>query len=218
MKRSGGRLRASKADKKWLCSAVTGQSLGCVGLASADDVRSAVRRARSVAPEWAAASAATRQAAAERLTAEIDQRRPEISRLLAEEVGIPVTPLGGYTGYKGVRRTVDRRVAPGVRGVTVAWNDPRAGTPELVVPSLLAGQACVIVVAPEIALSGSVLAEAVRAADLPAGLVTVHAGGVLAVEALHGCGDVAGGRPGVAPPAGARVAGSRFGAVLFPLP
>src|SRR5439155_12094159 len=51
-------------------------------------------------------------------------------------------------------------------------------------PALLAGRSCVVLVAPEIALSAEVVAEGVRAAGLPDGLVTILPGSAAAVDTL----------------------------------
>ncbi|MVZ99898.1 aldehyde dehydrogenase family protein [Actinomadura sp. LD22] len=192
MKRSGSGEN-SLAGEAWVCSAVTGRSLGRVALAEAEDVFEALRHARSAARGWAGALGETRRSAAGRLVAEIDRRRVEIARLLAEEVGVPITPL---VTSRSVERSDARRGAHGVSGRVVAWNDPMAGTADLILPALLAGQACVLVVAPEIALSGSVLADAVHAAGLPAGLVAVLPGGPAAAETLLAAGVDAGARWG----------------------
>ncbi|WP_433598315.1 aldehyde dehydrogenase family protein [Nocardia sp. CA-135953] len=170
-------------DEAWLCSAVTGLSLGRVPLATDRQVLQTVDAARRASLDWAAVPAVDKHLAVHRVIEQVTLRQPEIARLLAEEVGVSVTPLPSLSPGFAVPES---RAKAGVCGVVVTWNDPLAGTTDLIVPLLLAGRSCVVVVAPEIALSGLLLGEAVRAAGLPDGLVTVLPGGAAAVDALLG--------------------------------
>jgi succinate-semialdehyde dehydrogenase/glutarate-semialdehyde dehydrogenase len=187
----------------------TGAPLAALPLSSADDVASAVARARAAQREWAGVPVRERAAVLDRLGALVLERQGDVLDLVQmesgkarrsafEEVG-DVAQVTRHYAVRGSRYLADRRepgMLPfltgvrvhrrpvGVVGVVAAWNYPLTLALADAVPALLAGNAVVLKPDPQTTLSALWSAEQLEDAGLPADLFTVVAGGAEVGSAL----------------------------------
>ncbi|MEV0185946.1 benzaldehyde dehydrogenase [Streptomyces sp. NPDC050625] len=178
----------------------TGAVLTQVGLADADDVAVAATRAAQAAPDWAAATGASRAAVIRRAAAVLADNRGVFERWLVREGGsvpgkaafevdlvlgelweaaaLPTQPFGHLlpTSEPG-RESVARRVPLGVVGVISPWNFPLILSVRAIAPALALGNAVVLKPDVQTAVSGGVMvARLFEAAGLPEGLLHVLPG------------------------------------------
>ena len=176
---------------------------GVVPDAGPADVDRAVARARAVfdTTAWPRLDVAERIAAVDRLIVELELRSDELASTITSENGSPIgfSRLGQVAAPLDIMRSmVDlatrtpweerrtgryadyllRRVPVGGVAAVVAWNVPQVLIATKLAPALLAGCTVVVKAAPEASLDAVLLAEAVEAAGLPAGTVSVLTGGV----------------------------------------
>ena len=174
------------------------------------DVDRAVAAARSAFEAWSRSSVEDRAKAVERFGDALGARVPEVGRLVAQEVGMPLAmatviqggmPAMVMSSYGAVLRHVEPeeriassvvvREAAGVVAAITPWNYPLYQAVAKVAPAIAAG--CTVVLKPsEVApLSAFVLAEAAEEAGLPPGILNVVTGrGPAAGEALVAHPDV----------------------------
>lgn len=188
--------------------------------AGAAEVDQAVQAARAAFPAWAATPWRERVALLRRAARLIEQRVYAISAVVALEVGknrmesigevqetadlfdwycdqmeandgfdrvLPDDPLAGFRSHN---RSVLRPYGPWA--VIVPFNFPVALAGGPLAPALVAGNTAVFKVAPETTLSGRLLAEVLRDAGLPPGVVNFVAGGDATGRALARHPQVAG--------------------------
>lgn len=192
-------------------SPATGEVVGRCPEASPADVDAAVSAARRAFDHgpWPRLSMPERAAALERLARELAPRGPALDELVPRESGIPALFQSGSSGFTlldyyadlGRRYVTDdvregregasgpaivHRTPAGVVAGIVPWNGPVMQILMKLAPALLAGCTIVIKAAPETPLSSYVVAEAIAAADLPPGVVSLIAGGRETGEALVG--------------------------------
>jgi aldehyde dehydrogenase (NAD+) len=182
----------------------TEETIGYVPRAQAADVDLAVAAARSALDSWAATDIATRAGQLAALREQLAARKDTIAAQITAEMGAPVRiaagiqvnlPLQVIDAYLellsrpsppeqiGHSRIIREPV--GVVGAITPWNYPLQQTIAKLVPALAAG--CTVVHKPsEIApLTSYLLAEAIDAAGLPAGVYNLVPGtGPEAGEAL----------------------------------
>jgi acyl-CoA reductase-like NAD-dependent aldehyde dehydrogenase len=185
-------------------NAATEEVMGTVPDGGAADVDRAVAAARAAFDEWSRAPVEERAKAVERLGEALSARVPEVGRLVAQEVGMPLAMatviqgalpamvMGSYGTIvrevpfeERIGSSVVVREAAGVVGAITPWNYPLHQAVAKVAPALAAG--CTVVLKPsEVApLSAFLLAEAAEEAGLPAGALNVVTGrGSAAGEAL----------------------------------
>jgi aldehyde dehydrogenase (NAD+) len=207
----GGRWTAPASDEVIeVVSPATEQLVGRVPLATAPDLDRAVAAARTAfdAGPWPRTDPAERAAAVARLGAEIKSRADAFADLLSTEVGTPrsISPFlhvgmarGVFDAYarfaadypwtetrSGARGSVVRvRRAPvGVVAAIVPWNVPLFIAALKLAPALVAGATVVLKPPVETPLHAFLLAEAVLAAGLPEGVVSIVPAGAEGGERL----------------------------------
>jgi aldehyde dehydrogenase (NAD+) len=199
----GGRWEPSEGSSTIeVRSPADGDLVGTCPEASPADVDRAVRAARRAFDEgpWPHLSMAERAEALARLAEALRPRGAELDDLVPREAGIPVifssgsssVPLLDYYAELGRTYQVEerrpgragasgdaviRRSPGGVVAGIVPWNGPVMQILMKVAPALLAGCTIVVKNAPETPLSGYVVAQAIEAAGIPEGVVSIVAGG-----------------------------------------
>jgi aldehyde dehydrogenase (NAD+) len=188
----------------------TEEVLATVPAGTAADIDAAVGAARAAFPAWSATPAIERAAVLGRVSAGLAERKDEIARLIATEMGsplrlastvqaqLPITVsasyaelLGSYEFDKKVGNSLVAREPIGVVGAITPWNYPLHQVVTKVAAALAAG--CTVVLKPsEVApLSAYVLAEITAAAGLPVGVFNLVTGtGPVVGEALAAHPDV----------------------------
>jgi betaine-aldehyde dehydrogenase len=162
---------------------------------TAGDVDRAVTAARAAFPAWSETPPAERADGLDRIQQGLRERRDELVRLVAAEVGIPVglaLPLQiasvayAFKMYAAMIReyafeetagsSLVLREAVGVVGAITPWNYPLHQIALKVAPALAAG--CTVVLKPSevTPLNAFVLAEVIEAAGLPAGVFNLVTG------------------------------------------
>ncbi len=162
------------------------------------DIDRAVAAARAAFDEgpWPRLPAAERAAAMERLLAALQTRSDEMAQTITAEMGSPITfsnlgqvmasnmvldyfaRLARTYAFEEVRDgmlgpALVRREAVGVVAAIVPWNVPQFTIMLKLGPALAAGCTLVIKPAPETPLDSILLAEAIREADIPAGVINI---------------------------------------------
>jgi acyl-CoA reductase-like NAD-dependent aldehyde dehydrogenase len=185
-------------------NASTGERVATVPEAAEADVDAAVAAARRAFDDpsgWSSWEPARRAAALERLATELEARAQEIGRLVSTQNGMPValSPLiEGMTPVGTLRYVVSllasspveeeaarflggnlviRHEPIGVVAGIVPWNYPQTLSSFKYAPALAAGNTVVLKPSPETVLDSYVFAEAVIAAGLPPGVVSIVPGG-----------------------------------------
>ncbi|MFF3705984.1 benzaldehyde dehydrogenase [Streptomyces phaeochromogenes] len=185
----------------------TGDPLGTVTLASAEDVTAAAGAARAAQAEWARAPhfvrAAVLRKAGDLFTAHADELRDWIVResgsipgkadfelhVAAQEcyeaAALASRPAGQVLPSEAARLSYTRRVPVGVVGVISPFNAPLILSIRSVAPALALGNGVVLKPDPRTAVCGGLALAAVFAeAGLPEGLLHVLPGGPEAGQAL----------------------------------
>ncbi|GII62034.1 aldehyde dehydrogenase [Sphaerisporangium krabiense] len=180
---------------------------------------------------WPRMTMAERAEVVGRLAGLYAARQAEMAELITREMGSPITfsqlaqapqPLGMLQYYSALGATfavederpgvfgpvVVRREPVGVVAAVVPWNVPQFVIMTKLAPALVAGCAIVIKPAPETPLDAYPLAEMIREAGIPEGVVNIVAAGREAGEHLVA-------HPGVDKVAftGSTAAGRRIGAI-----
>ena len=191
--------RPQAAGRIEVISPSTEEVIGWVPEPCAADVDAAVDAARRAFEDgtWRSLSPAERGVAIGRIADEIERRIPELARTFAAEIGAPL-PVGMdfhhkavdmFRQYAAIHQTAafeedrDRDVAGvrtrvvrepvGVVGAIIPWNGPVAAAAFKLGPALAAGCTVVLKPAPEGPVTSYLLAEAIEAAGLPAGVVSI---------------------------------------------
>ncbi|MGI5273930.1 aldehyde dehydrogenase [Nonomuraea sp. CA-218870] len=176
----------------------TEEVVGRVPDGTTEDVDRAVAAAREAFDHgpWPRMTFAERAAVLGRLAEIYAERQGEMAALITEEMGSPITfsnlaqapqPLGMLNYYAQYGATFEqedqrpgvfgpvtvRREPVGVVAAVVPWNVPQFVTMTKVAPALLAGCAIVLKPAPETPLDAYLLAEMVREAGVPAGVLNI---------------------------------------------
>src|SRR5690349_5607817 len=170
------------------------------GTASAEQVDRAVRSARRAQPGWAQVDANTKCEILRAFARELENRRDELLTLIIRETGgtrekaeeelgqsinqllNSATQLTENAGailppYKRGKISLSRAVPLGVIGLIVPWNYPMSLAMRALAPGLAYGNAVVLKPAELTPIAGGqVLAEAARAAGVPAGVFNVVPG------------------------------------------
>ncbi|MGP9017137.1 benzaldehyde dehydrogenase [Streptomyces sp. BR1] len=185
----------------------TGESLGAVTLATADDVAAAVAEGRSAQPDWARSPHFARAAVLRRAGDLFAEHADELRGWLVRESGsipgkaafelhvaaqecyeaaaLASRPLGEVLPSEEPRLSFTRRVPVGVAGVIAPFNAPLILSIRSVAPALALGNAVVLKPDPRTAVCGGLALAAVFAeAGLPEGLLHVLPGGADAGQAL----------------------------------
>ncbi|WCE05559.1 benzaldehyde dehydrogenase [Pseudoxanthomonas sp. JBR18] len=177
-----------------------GESLYRVGQANAQDVASAVARARAAQRAWAATPPRERAAVFHRAAAILQEHAAAASALVARETG-GILPKGEHEVREAIvllqraaamplqangqvlpsvpgRLSIARQLPLGVVGVISPFNFPLVLSLRSVAPALAVGNAVVLKPDPRTPYAGGfVIAEVLAAAGLPEGLLHVVPGG-----------------------------------------
>ncbi|MFB7333925.1 aldehyde dehydrogenase family protein [Streptomyces adustus] len=185
----------------------TGDPLGTVALATAEDVRTAAADARTAQREWARVPhfvrAGVLRRAGDLFTAHADELREWLVResgsipgkadfelhVAAQEcyeaAALASRPAGQVLPSEAPRLSYTRRVPVGVVGVIAPFNAPLILSIRSVAPALALGNAVVLKPDPRTAVCGGLaLAAVLAAAGLPEDLLAVLPGGPEAGQAL----------------------------------
>ncbi len=186
----------------------TGATLATVGLANADDVAGATRRAAEAQADWARTSFEERGAVLRRVADLVDERASEISDWIMRETGAirgkADNEVGGSAGEareaaaltaqsygellpsgESGRLSMAQRVPMGVIGVITPWNFPFILAMRVVCPAIALGNA--VVLKPDAqtpVCGGMIIAGLFEDAGLPEGVLHVLPGGAEAGEAI----------------------------------
>jgi aldehyde dehydrogenase (NAD+) len=188
---------ATARDIIAVISPASEQIIGHVRAATSKDVDAAVATARTAFDygPWPSLSSAERANALRRVAAEVETRAAEMAQASALELGAPIARAeAAHRGVAAMWRdtasllehmTVEQhrawrasdalvvREPVGVVAVVIPWNGPVNAATIKIAPALAAGCAVILKVAPEAPVSVMILAEALEAAGLPPGLVSV---------------------------------------------
>ena len=190
------------------------QPIGTVGVASKEDLDTAMAAAKAAQPAWAAEPYDARAGVLRAAAAELQARADEIATMLVRETGCirgkAQYEVGGATNelleaaaltsrplatvipsHNPTRVSIAERIPRGVVGCITPWNFPLVLGMRVIAPALALGNAVVIKPSPETPISGGMLlAEVFAAAGLPAGLLQVVPGDVEIGQCLVAHGDV----------------------------
>jgi acyl-CoA reductase-like NAD-dependent aldehyde dehydrogenase len=183
-------------------SPITEQVVATVPAASPADMDAAVAAARQAFDEgpWPRMTPAERAAVLRRVGEEVAARIPEMERSFTVEIGAPAVISKAFHANASAmwddaatlastlqleeRRSVAGggeativREPVGVAAVIIPWNGPVATASLKIAPALAAGCTVVLKPAPEGPVSVMILAEALEAAGLPEGVVSILPGG-----------------------------------------
>ncbi|NDZ93716.1 aldehyde dehydrogenase [Streptomyces sp. SID6673] len=185
-------------------SPLTEEQIGSVPAATVADVDAAVAAARNARrrPEWRDISPAERATHLRRLADELEARAEDRARAVTTENGMPIALSRFAEGAAPVQllryyadliestpveerrisqplpgTTVVRREPIGVVAAIAPWNFPAVLSMFKIAPALAAGCTVVLKPSPETSLDAYILAEAVAAARLPAGVLNIVNGG-----------------------------------------
>ena len=185
----------------------TGGELGRLGMATTEDLDTAVQRAVVAQREWSRRSFDQRAAIMLRAAELLEENTAEIAGWLIRESGstagkagfelhvvqgecreaaaLASAPFGELLRSEQPRLSMSRQVPVGVVGVIAPFNFPMILSIRAIAPALALGNAVVLKPDPRTAVSGGVvLARILEEAGLPSGLFSVLPGGADVGEAL----------------------------------
>jgi aldehyde dehydrogenase (NAD+) len=178
-------------------SPTTEATIAHVPEGQAADIDAAVAAARDAfdSGPWPRMSPKERAVALGRVRDEVEARVPEMSEALTAEIGAPLTASKGYHDaavrmwesaidvlksypFSEIRETPEGtarlvRMSIGVVGTIIPWNAPVPSASMKLPAALAAGCTVVLKPAPEGPVSAMMLAEALEAAELPEGVISV---------------------------------------------
>jgi benzaldehyde dehydrogenase (NAD) len=203
---SGGWVSPSGGERA-VVEPATGQELGRVGLADADDIARATAAAAKAQPDWAAASYEERARVLRRAGDLWEEHAAEVRDWLVREAGsippkadveihgaanecweaaaLPSHPYGRLLPTGQDRLSLSRRLPAGVVAVIAPFNFPLILAIRSVAPALALGNAVVFKPDPRTAVCGGLtLAGVFEEAGLPEGVLHVLPGGPETGQAL----------------------------------
>jgi acyl-CoA reductase-like NAD-dependent aldehyde dehydrogenase len=174
-------------------SPATGESLGHVAQAGAEDAGRAVAAAKAAVLGWAAATAFERADALRRVAAAAERRRDELARGCTLDQGKPIAESydevdelvamlrGSAEDGLRLEGSIPPSMTPGAHvllmrrpkgpvAVVTPWNWPYTMPAEIVAPALAVGNTVVWTPAPSTSVCSGLLAECFAEADLPPGV------------------------------------------------
>jgi benzaldehyde dehydrogenase (NAD) len=202
----GGWVTAAGGERT-VVEPATGQELGRVGVAGADDVARATTLAAQAQPAWAAASYEEQARVLRRAGALWEEHADEVRDWLVREAGsippkadvelhgaanecyeaaaLPSHPYGRLLPTAQERLSLSRRLPAGVVAVIAPFNFPLILAIRSVAPALALGNAVVFKPDPRTAVCGGLaLARVFEEAGLPEGVLHVLPGGPEVGEVL----------------------------------
>ncbi|ALG83233.1 aldehyde dehydrogenase [Gordonia phthalatica] len=187
-----------------IISSSTEEVIGRIPATTTDDIDAAVAAARSAFDDptgWSTWEPARRAEVLDRLADEIEARVEELTPLVAQQNGMPITlahqlesalPAGIYRYYAELARTTEfeevrpgvlggravvRHLPVGVVGMVIPWNYPNLICATKMGPALAAGCTVVMKQSIETSLDSYIMAEAIQAAGVPDGVINFVPGG-----------------------------------------
>ena len=198
----GGHWVEPATDRKIdVVSPITEEVIATVPEASEADIDKAVAAARKAFDEgpWPRMTPAERAEVLARVGKEVENRLPEMIEAFTAEIGAPAAVSEAFHGnaikmwgdastlherfeFEEERTWADGhgklvREPIGVVAVIIPWNGPVATASLKIGPALAAGCTVVLKPAPEGPVSTMILAEALEAAGLPEGVISLLPGG-----------------------------------------
>jgi aldehyde dehydrogenase (NAD+) len=173
----------------------TEEVAGTIPEGTAEDIDRAVAAAKAAFAAWSQTTVEERAKYLQAITAQLGARQEELATTMSTEMGMPVAlarliqagaPLMTFTSMPGILQQTQfeeqignslvLKEPVGVVGCITPWNYPLHQIAAKVAPALAAG--CTVVVKPsEVApLNAFILAEAIDAAGLPAGVFNLVTG------------------------------------------
>ncbi|MCU6498988.1 benzaldehyde dehydrogenase [Rugamonas sp. A1-17] len=192
----------------------TGEQLGRIGLADADDVARSAKQARAAQAAWAASDYKERAAIFRRAAAVIAEHHDELATWIVRETGairpkadlelreasahlqeaasMLTQPKGQLLASASGQMSIARRMPHGVVGVISPFNFPLILSIRSIAPALATGNAVVHKPDLQTPISGGVLiARIFEEAGLPKGVLHVLAGAAEAGQAMCSHPDIA---------------------------
>ncbi len=177
-----------------------GSIVGRAARATRDDARAAMDSAARAQPAWEAIGAAARAKILVRAAERLRARADELARLVTREMGKVLFEsrsevegaADNFEYYAAFARTLSGEEVAGLptgetmrllwvpRGVVVAitpWNFPAATVTRKIAPALLGGNTMVLKPSSNTPLSSLLIAEVLKEAGLPSGVLNVVTGG-----------------------------------------
>ena len=201
--RIGGAFRRSESGRTFEVRGADGAFLANAALASGRDVRDAVAAARTAFAEWSGASAYHRGQQLYRVAEIIAEHRDRFAGEVGRALGVPAAAAYAevdaavdrwlwYTGWTDkiaqVRGGANAVTGPyvnitvpepaGVVAVLAPQDSPLLGLVSVLAPAIVSGNTAVLVASERHPLLAVAFAEALAAAELPAGVVNVLTGEV----------------------------------------
>ncbi|RAN81135.1 succinate-semialdehyde dehydrogenase (NADP(+)) [Bacillus sp. SRB_336] len=200
----GGKWIAAGESATPVIDPSTGDVIGKVPNAGADEARAAIEAAHQAFPEWRAKTATERAVLLRRLAALITENTEDLARILTSEQGKPLREARGEIGMSAAyiqwfaeegRRTYgdiipspwkDHRILVtkepvGVVAAITPWNFPSSMIARKLGPALAAGCTIVIKPAPQTPLSALAWGVLCEQAGIPAGVVNIVTGDAQAI-------------------------------------
>ncbi len=195
----GAWARSSSGEETTVVNPATGEALGRVPAATAEEVRATIDAADRAFPGWRARTAKERAAVLRRWHAIVLDSVEPLARILTRECGKPLAEARGEIRYaagfidwfaaEAVRvygetipspwssaRIVITREPVGVVAAITPWNFPAAMITRKCAPALAAGCPVIVKPAPETPLTALALARTAELAGVPAGVFNVITG------------------------------------------
>ncbi len=191
-------------------NATTEQVMGRVPEGTTEDVDKAVAAAKAAFETWSQTTTEERAKYLQAIAAQLAMRQDDIATTISGEVGMPIKlskmiqaglPLMTFSSMPAILASTEFeeqvgsslvvKEAVGVVGCITPWNYPLHQIAAKVAPALAAG--CTVVLKPsaEAPLNAFILAEAIEAAGLPAGVFNLVSGrGSVVGEAIVSHADV----------------------------
>ncbi len=202
----GAWSRSSSGQEASVFNPATGEELGRVPAATAEEVRSTIDAANRAFPGWRARTAKERAAVLRRWHAIVLDSVEPLARILTRECGKPIAEARGEIRYaagfidwfaaEAVRvygetipspwpsgRIIITREPVGVVAAITPWNFPAAMITRKCAPALAAGCPVIVKPAPETPLTALALARTAELAGVPAGVFNVITGDAAQVGA-----------------------------------
>jgi aldehyde dehydrogenase (NAD+) len=187
-------------------NSTTEEAMGTIPACSAADADRAVASARDAFESWSQTTREERAGYLSAIAAGLGERSEEIAATISQELGMPLTlskiiqaglPIAQFAAMPSLMEEVRweeeignsrvLREPVGVLGAITPWNYPLNQIAAKVAPALAAG--CTVVLKPSevVPLNAFILAEAIEAAGLPAGVFNLVTGtGPVVGEAIAG--------------------------------
>lgn len=195
----GGRWLPARSGRSFATiNPATGERVGEVALAGADDVDAAVAAALAALPAWSRTSQAERSRVLARFAASIREHAEAIAQLESIEHGTPISDarhivawaadlveytasvsrslMGSHVPTQPGVVSYLQRVPVGVCALITPWNVPFIMMAVKLAPALATGNTCVMKPPSVNSLTGLKFAELVAALELPPGTVNIVTG------------------------------------------